>query len=122
MVILQTWIRLTCLLYKDYRKTYDITDAKEVWAQKGQPGLEKRQATMQLTVFANGIDSAWRTTIFNPEKAGGSILPPSPLYGFSKNVPCKETLKLWFSLTFNIIISHMFPENFIEIPQVDQKI
>lgn len=57
----------------DYRKAYDITDAKEVWAQKGQSCLEKRQATMQLTVFANGIDSAWRTTIFNPEKAGGSI-------------------------------------------------
>ena len=27
-----------------------------------------------------------------------------------------------FLVTFNIIISHVFPENFIEIPQVFQKI
>ena len=28
----------------------------------------------------------------------------------------------WFLLTFNMIISHIFPKNFIEIPQVVQKI
>ena len=30
--------------------------------------------------------------------------------------------KLWFFVTFNIIINHIFPENFIEIPQVVQKV
>ena len=43
--------------------------------------------------------------------------------GFSKNVSSKERVKLWFFVTFNIIISHIFPENFIEITtQVVQKI
>ena len=37
----------------------------------------------------------------------------------SKNVSSsKDRVKLWSSVTFNIIISHIFPENFIEIPQV----
>ena len=35
---------------------------------------------------------------------------------------CRERLKLWFFVTFNIIISHFFPENFIEIPQVVQRV
>ena len=30
-------------------------------------------------------------------------------------------MKPWFFLSFNIIISHIFPENFIGIPQVVQK-
>ena len=49
-------------------------------------------------------------TYFNPKMAG------------SKNVPSKERVKPWFFVTFNIIISHIFPENLIEIPQVVQKI
>ena len=46
-------------------------------------------------------------------------LPPC---GFSKNVPTKERMKPWFFVTFNIILRHIFPENFIEFPQVVQKI
>ena len=30
-------------------------------------------------------------------------------------------MKPWYSVTFNIIISHIFPENVIEIPHNDQK-
>ena len=40
----------------DDGKTYDIKGVKEVWAQSGQSGLDKRQATVQLTVFADGVD------------------------------------------------------------------
>ena len=41
---------------------------------------------------------------------------------FSKNVSSKERVKLWgFFVTFNIIISDIFPEYFFEIPQVVQK-
>ena len=36
-----------------------------------------------------------------------------PPYGFSKNVSSREWEKPWFSVTFNIIISHIIPENFI---------
>ena len=45
----------------------------------------------------------------------------SPPCGFSKYVSSKEKMKPFF-VTFNIIISHIFPENLIEIPQVVQKI
>ena len=49
------------------------------------------------------------------------LLPPpiSPL-GFSKNASSKERVKSWFFV--NIIITHLFPEMFIQIPQVVQKI
>ena len=49
----------------------------------------------------------------------GQFNPPC---GFSKNVSSKEKVKPCFFVTFNIIISHIFLENFIEIPQVVQKI
>ena len=49
---------------------------------------------------------------------GGSIWPPC---GFSKNVLSTERVKPCFCVIFNIIISHIFPEKFIEIPQVVQK-
>ena len=52
---------------------------------------------------------------FNPKPAGESQFDRSPC-GFLKNVSSKERLKPWFFVTFNIIISHIFPENFIEIP------
>ena len=47
----------------------------------------------------------------------GSQFDPSPC-GFSKNVSSKERVKPWFFVTFCIIISHIFPGNFIEIPEV----
>ena len=52
--------------------------------------------------------------LLNSKKAGGR--------GFSKNVFCKEGMKPVFSLALNIVISHIFPENFIGITQVVQKI
>lgn len=48
----------------------------------------------------------------------GSIWRP----GFSKKVYSKERVKPLFFMTFNIIKNHIFSENFIEIPQVVQKI
>ena len=64
----------------------------------------------------------WRVkTGLNPKKAGGALTTPDPC-GFSKSVSSKERVKPWFFVTFNIIISNIFPENFIEIPQVVHKI
>ena len=52
----------------------------------------------------------------NPKTAGGiNLTPPC---GFSKSVSSKEREKPWFFVTFNIILRHIFPENFIEFPQV----
>ena len=62
----------------------------------------------------------------NPKTAGGEGRgqfdppPPHPC-GFSKNLSSKERVKPCFFL-FDFIISHIFPENFIEIPQVFQKL
>ena len=38
-----------------------------------------------------------------------------PPCGFYKNVSSRESVKLCFFVAFNIIISHIFSENFIEI-------
>ena len=57
----------------------------------------------------------------NPKTAGGGQFDPPPC-GFLKKVSSRERVIPWFFVTFNIIISHIFPENFIEIPQVVQKI
>ena len=48
--------------------------------------------------------------------------PPFPSCGFAKNVSSEERVKPSLFVTFNIIIRHVFPENFIEIIQVVQKL
>ena len=58
--------------------------------------------------------------VLNPKTAGGSIWPPP--CGFSKNVSSKERVKRWFFVAFDIVLKYIFPENFIEFPQVVQKI
>ena len=65
--------------------------------------------------------------LLNPKKAGeeegGGRLQFDPhLCDFSKIASSKEREKPWFFVTFNIILRHIFPENFIEFPQVVQKI
>lgn len=37
-------------------KTNGIKSVKEVWAQSGLPGLEKRQVTVQLIIFTDDTD------------------------------------------------------------------
>ena len=53
------------------------------------------------------------------EEEGCQFDPPCR---FSKNISSKERVKTCFFRTFNIIISHIFPENVIESPQIVQKI
>ena len=57
--------------------------------------------------------------MYNPKKAAEVNLT-FPC-GFSKIVFSRERVKSCFYGTFNSIISHIFPENFIEISQVVQK-
>ena len=55
-------------------------------------------------------------TNINSKMTGGQFERPC---GFPKNVPFKENVKLFFlCVVFNIIISHIFPENLIEVSQV----
>ena len=53
------------------------------------------------------------------KRLGGQF---DPYCGFFKNVSAKEIVNSRFFVTFNIILSHIIIENFIEIPQVVQKI
>ena len=46
----------------------------------------------------------------------------APSCGFFKNVSSIERVEPWFFVTFNIILKHIFPESFIEFPQVVRKI
>ena len=42
--------------------------------------------------------------------------------GFLKYASSRERVKLWFFVNFSNIISHIFPENFIEVLQIVQNI
>ena len=53
---------------------------------------------------------------------GGGVQINPPPCGFLKNVSSLEMVEAWFFETFNIILKHIFPENFIKFPQVVQKI
>ena len=55
----------------------------------------------------------------NPNKASGGRLIPAVVF---KKCIFSDRMRPCFFVTFNIIISHVFPENFIEILQVLQKI
>ena len=48
----------------DDNRTYDTVGAKEIWVCSGQSGLDKRQCTVQLTVFGDGVCRLRPTLIF----------------------------------------------------------
>ena len=62
-------------------------------------------------------------TLKRPGGGGGGLVGQfDHLCCFSKNVSSRESIKPWLFVTFDIIISRIFPENFIKIPPVVQKI
>ena len=61
------WIRHSCLFVLDDERTYDAKGSEEVRFSSGKSGLDKRQSTIQLTVFANGIPRVRPTIIFRAE-------------------------------------------------------
>ena len=82
--------------------------------------LEKYIINIEITrTSKNFIPSL--TPYLNPKTAGGGGQFDSPC-GFSKNLSSKERVKPWCFVTFNVILRHIFPENFIEFPQVVPKI
>ena len=54
------------------------------------------------------------------KKLGGLLDRPPATQSFLKNASFKERVKPWLFVTLNIIMSHTFPENFIEISSVVQ--
>ena len=73
-------------------KTFDKKGVKEVCAQSGQPGLDKRQTTVQLTVFADGVDKVRPTTIFR----GKSLrISPKEKQSYNRRVKVMYQEKAW---------------------------
>ena len=58
----------------DDGKTYSVAGAKEVWCATGATGLDKRQCTAQLTIFADGISRVRPTIIFVGKERGLPLL------------------------------------------------
>ena len=87
--------------------TYEEKGAKEVWTQSGSSGLDKRQATVQLTVFADGIPRVLPTIIF---KGTGKRIPKTETDQYDNrvwvmwqsNAWCDENImKEWISTEWN---------------------
>ena len=52
----------------DDGKSYDSTGAKEVWCSNASSGLDKRQCTVQLIIFADGVSRVRPTIIFRGQE------------------------------------------------------
>ena len=100
-------------------------DVKNVYRWVMSLGLNEEKTTLCLmrNSYRTMIKTATKDTsvklMLSLKRLGGQFDLPC---GFSENVFSKGRVTLWFFVTFNIIISHIFPENSIEIPQVVQKI
>ena len=81
----------------------------------------KKSTTVTVTLSCVITETNLYLTVKRLRRGGGVQIDPPPC-GFSKNVSSKERVKPCFFLTFNIILRHIFPEKFIEFPQVAQKI
>ena len=73
--------------------------------------VEVLKPTERKVPLNSGRRDFRNSSLFNPYKAGGQ-------FGFSKNGSSTERMEPCFSVAFNIIISHIVPENFIKIPKV----
>ena len=75
---------------------------------EGQKSKAKKEKSLDLTITSLGV---W----------GRGVQLNLPLWFFQNYIFQRKGEALLF-VTFYIIISHIFPENFIEIPELVQKI
>ncbi|RPA94156.1 hypothetical protein L873DRAFT_1475290 [Choiromyces venosus 120613-1] len=61
-------------------KTYNQSSKKTIWAQSSKSGWDKRQATIQLTVFADGVSWVKLLVFFRGQGIGPTILIERNLY------------------------------------------
>lgn len=61
-------------------RTYNQKREKTIWAQSSQSEWDKRQATIQLTVFADGIPRVKPLIFFRGQGIGGGILTEKQSY------------------------------------------
>ena len=72
-------------------------------------------------ILKSGNDFKHLTLKLLGGRGRGVNLIPHPMVSQKMYLP-KERVKLWFFVTFNIILKNIFPENFIEIPRVVKKL
>ena len=72
--------------------TYDAKGSKEIWFTSGQSGLDKRQCTVQLTIFGDGIPRVRPTLIFHGQ---GKRIKPDEKKSWDKRVKVYFQLKAW---------------------------
>jgi len=61
-------------------RTYNQKGEKTIWAQSSQSGWDKRQATIQLTVFADGIPRVKPLVFFRGMGVGATIVTKRATY------------------------------------------
>ena len=83
----------------DDGKTYSVTNEKDVVCKTGSPGLDKRQSTAQLTVFADSVPRVKTLLIFRGKGMGISKQEKDNwdkrvTVTFQKNAWCDEKVML----------------------------
>ena len=89
-----------------------LKDIKSTW-------LDCNYITMLFVKNGVCVNASFWISFLNPKKAGGSIWPPS--LWFFRNCIFRGRVNTWFFVAFDII-SYIYPENFIKVHQVVQKI
>ena len=84
----------------------------------GSVGVNLLNFRIRFYIFENIIQDIKFYSKQNYEKSDAAEI----INRFLKNVSSKKRVKPWFFVTFNIVLRHIFPENFIEFLQVVQKI
>lgn len=72
--------------------TYDRKGSKEIWFTSGQSGLDKRQCTVQLTIFGDGVPRVRPAVIFRGQ---GKRLKPDEKKNWDKRVKVYFQPKAW---------------------------
>ena len=80
----------------DDNRTYDTVGAKEIWVRSGQSGLDKRQCTVQLTVFGDGVCRLRPTLIV---RGKGLRIPKEEKSNWDKRVKVSFQEKAWCDQT-----------------------
>ena len=73
----------------DDGKTYNDKGEKEIWCATARSGLDKRQCTVQLTIFADGKPRVRPTIIFRGQ--GKRVSKTEKMHGIQGYVSCFKT-------------------------------
>ena len=76
----------------DDGKTYDAKGSTEIWFTSGKSGVDKRQCTVQLTIFGDGIPRVRPTVIF---RGKGKRIKPDEKKNWDKRVKVYFQPKAW---------------------------